>query len=208
MAKKNVKKMKYTEEEINAMRINAMLQGLDPSTIMNEELEEDDIEIEIEDEKPKKKKKNSEPLVILPSTIEMKPAFEKLAKGGKLNVTYNGHDIHYKEQLWGIDTRIVEYQIELVNIQKVARDCVEKFHGNSAEFKEKANNGDVRYMKVICYLDNIPYRAREIAWIEIVSVNNKLKSKVHIDKVQLKQNNINPEKLEKSISKELARMLA
>jgi hypothetical protein len=207
MAKKNTKKMKYSEEEINAMRINAMLQGLDPNDIKNEELEED-IEIEIEDEKPKKKKKNNEPLVIVPATIEMRPEYEKLKAGGKINITYGGHDIHYKDQLWGIETRVVEYQIELVNIQKVARDCVEKFHGNSAEFKEKASNGEIRYMKVACYLDNIPYRAREVALVEVAYVNGKLKSKLHIDKVQLKQNNINPDKVTDSINKELRKLLA
>ena len=38
MAKK--KNMKYTEEEMHAMRVMAMLQGVDPSTIQNEEVED------------------------------------------------------------------------------------------------------------------------------------------------------------------------
>ena len=56
MAKKQ--RMKYTDEELAAMKIQAMLQGLDSSTVTNEVLQDDDIEIEIEDDEDRPAKKS------------------------------------------------------------------------------------------------------------------------------------------------------
>ena len=98
-------KVKMTKEEENAMKIQAMLQGVSFEDLlaanMSVEDDEDDIEIEIEDEeKPKrkgKKKASEDKPVAVQHLVPELEQFEKLNRGLKLNVNYNEHDIPYKE---------------------------------------------------------------------------------------------------------------
>lgn len=203
-------KMKYTNEELNAMRINAMLQGLDPSEIQNEPLEDDDIEIEIEDETPKTKKRGTKKVeekhVYKKPEVPMRPEFEKINKCGKINVTFGEHDIHYKEQYWGIPTRIVEYNVELVTHPKLAVDCSNILNNKSEAEAAKASSGEVRYFKVITY-DNVLAKAKEIGYIKVMSDKGKLKHRILINKAQLKELHINADKLMKNIQNEIRQML-
>lgn len=205
------KKAKYTKEEMNAMRINAMLQGIDPSTLFNEEEEEDEIEIEIvEDveEKPKKKKKSSSQEVRVGSEnqvftttqsfIEERDEFKRLPKSLEVRVNFNEHDIHYKEQFWNIPRRAVVYNVELVKNPKVAADISNIMNNNSVPEKDKARQGLVRYYKVVTY-ENVLSRLREIAYVKVINNNGKLTYQIKVLNQLLKECKANPENVKKAI---------
>ena len=201
MAKKQ--KMKYTQEELNAMKINALLQGLNPEDIQNEPVE-DDFEIEIEDEKPKKSskaKKEEKPsnngLHLVPNLDE----YSKLNTGLSMNVTFNEHDIPYKEQLWGIPSRTLVYTLELVKQCKKAKDIARDISKNSAEEIKKADLGQVRYFRLVCHDENILNVIREIAYVRVESISGKLKTKIFVNNKLLKENNANPERVKKNLEK-------
>ena len=202
-------KVKMTKEEENAMRIQAMLQGLSfdellAANISSEDVD-DDIEIEIEDEKPKKKgrqKKASEDKPV--ATQHLVPEleqFSKLNRNLKLNITYGEHDIPYKEQLWPIPARVVEYNIEIVKNIKNAKDIADKFGKASAEERKKAEDGTVRYFRVINYEENVSHLIREVAYIKVTEDNGKFRTQLFLKSSVLKENNANPEKVKNNINK-------
>lgn len=194
------KKSKYTQEEMNAMRINALLNGVDPESLNFNE-EDEDIDIEIEDEKAvkKAKKQKKEEVKHTEPVIHMQPEFEKLKKKETMQVSFGGHDIHYKEQLWPVPLRTVVYNVELVVTPKVAKDIALKLSHNSFEEGEKAYRGDVRYYKVITY-ENVLYKVKELGYIKVIALDNgKLKIKPEFKTEFLKSVNINPDNFKKSI---------
>lgn len=194
------KKSKYTQEEMNAMRINALLNGVDPESLNFNE-EDEDMDIEIEDEKPSKKskKQKKEEVKHVESVIHMQPEFEKLKNKEQMTVAFGGHDIHYKEQLWAIPLRHVVYDVELVVTPKVARDIALKLSHNSFEEGEKAYRGDVRYYKIVTY-ENVLYKVKELGYIRVFALDNgKLKFKPEFKTDFLKSININPDKFKKSL---------
>lgn len=202
-------KVKMTKEEENAMRIQAMLQGLSFDELLaaniSSEDADDDIEIEIEDEKPKKKgrqKKASEDKPV--ATQHLVPEleqFSKLNRNLKLNITYGEHDIPYKEQLWPIPARVVEYNIEIVKNIKNAKDIADKFGKASAEERKKAEDGTVRYFRVINYEENVSHLIREVAYIKVTEDNGKFRTQLFLKSSVLKENNANPEKVKNNINK-------
>ena len=201
-------KVKMTKEEENAMRIQAMLQGVSFDELLaaniSSEDGDDDIEIEIEDEKPKKKgkKKASEdkpaPVQHLVPELEQ---FSKLNKNLKLNITYGEHDIPYKEQLWPIPARVIEYNIELVKNIKNAKDIADKFGKGSEEERQKAADGIVRYFRVVNYEENVSHKIREVAYIKVTEDNGKFRTQLFVKSSVLKENNANPEKVKNNINK-------
>lgn len=202
-------KAKMTKEEENAMKIQAMLQGVPFEELANtylssEDEVDDDIEIKIEDEKTKKKgkgkKKEDKPVVVQHLVPELEQ-YAKLNRGIKLNVNYNEHDIHYKEQLWNIPSRIVEYNVELVRNPKVAKDIADMFSKGSAEERKKAEEGIVRYFRVINYEENVYHKIREIAYIRVAEDSGKLRTHLIVKSKILKENNANPEKVKNNLNK-------
>lgn len=209
-------KVKMTREEENAMKIQAMLHGVSFEELMNasmssEDSVDDDIEIEIEDEKPKKKgkKKKAEdkPIAVQHLVPELEQ-FSKLNRGLKLNVNYHEHDIPYKEQLWHIDSRVIEYQVEIVKNIKIAKDVADIFSKGSAEERKKAEEGIVRYFRVINYEENVSHKIREIAYIRVVENNGKFKTQIFVRSKLLKENNANPEKVKTNLNKVIKNLAA
>lgn len=202
-------KVKLTKEEENAMKIQAMLQGISfeelvGASLSPEDDEDDDIEIEIEDEKPKKKskgkKKEDKPVVVQQFVPELEQ-FSKLNRGLKINVNYNEHDIPYKEQLWHIDSRVIQYNIEIVRNPKIAKDVADVFSNGSAEERKKAKDGIVRYFRVINYEENVSHKIREIAYIKVVEANGKFITQFYVKSKILKENNANPDKVKNNLKK-------
>lgn len=202
-------KVKMTKEEENAMKIQAMLQGVSFEELlaanMSVEDDEDDIDIEIEiEEKPKrkgKKKASEDKPVVVQHLVPELEQFGKLNKDLKLSVSYNEHDIHYKEQLWNIPSRVIEYNIEIVKNTKVAKDIADIFSHGSAEERKKAESGVVRYFRVINYEENVPHKIKEIAYIKVVADNGKFRTQLYVKSKLLKDNNANPERVKSSINK-------
>lgn len=211
MAKK--KTMKYSKEELEAMKVQALLQGIDPSTIKNEEIDLDkQIDEAFEEATATAKKKTStrkkkEEKVFKQEYLPVLPEFENLKKELTLNVTFSQHDIHYKEQLWPIPEVKRTYRVELVKIPVQARRIAELVSkGNQAEMA-KAYTGVVRYFKLACY-ETVPYAARELGYIRVSCVDGKLASRAFPLLSVAKDNHVNPEKLKKDLNKKAADIIS
>lgn len=209
------KKMKYTKEELNAMKIQAMLNGVDPSTIMNEEVETDiDIEIEEDNDKKKTKKKRKVSKLNVVGTenqtfttkqtyLETKEKYKKLPQSVGMKVVFNEHDIHYKEQHWPIPERVVEYNLELIKIPKVAKDVAEKMSNGDKEEIEKAYNGDVRYYQIVTY-ENVLAVVSKIGYIRVENKDKKFSVSAKVLEKTLKQYKVNSNRVKKNAVKLLS----
>ena len=202
-------KAEYSTEEMMAMRVNAMLMGLDGSTFPN--TEDDDIEIEIVDEEPKRKRgrtKSKDKEVKNPAErpkVPMVGKFENLPKSLKLPVLFYGHDIHYKEQLWGIPKTTVVYNIELLDNPKLCVDTCKKFK-DTPEDIQRAKEGKARYYRVVTF-ESVVGQVATIAWVKVsLNKDGKLFSSVSIMN-RLKEFSINPETLRKDIQKTMQQAL-
>lgn len=159
---------------------------------------------DIEEKKPAKrggrrKKKAETPKASI--YIPEMPEFASLNRDVKMNVTFKQHDIPYKEQLWGIDSRMVPYMLEVVKMPKVAKDISDIMNNNSVSERALAAEGDVRYIKVVTY-EVVPYRARELAFIRVASnPQGKLSTKTYVLKDVLKENNVDIDLFEKRLEK-------
>lgn len=207
-----------TNEEMSAMLVSQMLMksqsGASEETSAEQErqAEIDDmmaaldgltIEDLTEKKKTKKggrrKKKAETPKASI--YITEKPEFASLNRDVKINVTFKQHDIPYKEQLWGIDSRSVPYLLEIVKMPKVAKDISDVMNNNSASERALAAEGNVRYIKVVTY-EVVPYRARELAFVRVASnPQGKLTTKTYVDKDVLKENNVDIDLFEKRLEK-------
>ena len=169
--------LKMTEAELDAMRLNALINGADLSKIDAN----DDFDIEIINEKPKKKTrtKKSSPE---PKKIDEIPLLDmyKNLRNGRVDIKFNQHDIHYKDQFWDIPPRTVEYQIELVKIPKIAADISQKFHSRKNKEYAKVTVGD----------------------------KGKLEHRLAIEKEALSKSNVNVKKVIKNIDDTMKSLLA
>jgi hypothetical protein len=207
-----------TNEEMSAMLVSQMLMksqsGASEETSAEQErqAEIDDmmaaldgltIEDLAEKKKTKKggrrKKKAETPKASI--YIPEMPEFASLNRDVKMNVTFKQYDIPYKEQLWGIDSRMVTYMLEVVKMPKVAKDISDIMNHNSAYERALAAEGAVRYIKVVTY-EVVPYRARELAFVRVASnPQGKLTTKTYVNKNVLKENNVDVDLFEKRLKK-------
>lgn len=159
---------------------------------------------DIEEKKPAKRGGRRKKKAEIPKAsiyITEKPEFASLNRDVKMNVTFKQHDIPYKEQLWGIDSRMVPYMLEVVKMPKVAKDISDIMNNNSVSERALAAEGDVRYIKVVTY-EVVPYRARELAFIRVASnPQGKLSTKTYVLKDALKENNVDIDLFEKRLEK-------
>lgn len=202
-------KAEYSNEEMMAMKVNAMLLGLDGSTLPD--AEDDDIEIEIVDEKPKKKQgrtKSKDKEVKKPAERPKVPVvgkFENLPKSLKLPVLFFGHDIHYKEQLWGIPKRTVIYNIELMDNPKLCVDVCKKFK-DTPEDIQRAREGKARYYRIVTF-ESVVSQVTTIGWVKVaLNKDGKFISSTSLMS-KLKEYSINSENLKKDIQKTMQQAL-
>ena len=200
------KQFKYTEEEMNAMRIQALLQGIDPSTIQNEE-------ITIEKEKKPAKKRTpkvkdkvigSENQVFTTSQhfLPELEVYSKLKPSVSMMVSYHEHDIHYKDQFWNIPQRSVKYEVELVRNPKIAKDIALMVTKSESEVT-RAAEGQVRYYKVVSY-ESILHKIKEIAYVRVEYKNGKFITDTFVKAKLLKESNANPDKVRSNLEKLVA----
>jgi hypothetical protein len=132
--------------------------------------------------------------------LELRPEFEKMNKSSRLRVTFNGHEIHYKDTLYPVPKRDVEYNIELITTPKVARDIAYELSGGDEEEVKKAGSGEVRYFKVVTY-DSVLFKLKEIGYVKVYVKNGKLENKCFVKSI-LVHNNTNKAKVEKDIKRQ------
>lgn len=205
-----------SKEELNAMKIQSMLQGISVEEIMTQQLnneddnEEIEIEIEEEEKKPKKKSaKKKDELTTKQQYIPELDVFKKIANNNiTVNINYHEHDIKYKEQLWPVPERTIQYQLSMIRIPKVACDVAQVFKSNSAEELEKAQNGKVRYLKIVNFEESVSHLIREVGYIRVEEINGKLSTQLFVKTQVLKNNNANPEKVKKNLTKAMKELVA
>ena len=90
---------------------------------------------------------------------------------------------------------------ELVKNTKIAKDIADVFSPGSAEERQKAEDGIVRYFRVINYEENVSHKIKEIAYIRVVEDNGKFRTQLYVKSKLLKENNANPEKVKNNINK-------
>jgi hypothetical protein len=192
----------------------------DLATKYEDTYEDDDFELEIVDEddaKPKKgrkgKKKEHDSTATVTGMSTMRKIteaeqFKGLKRDLTMSATLSSHEIHYKEQYWPVPTRVIDYLIEIVENPKVAKDISDMMNNKSEAERKKAEDGEVRYFKIINYDINIPYRARELGYIKVYKDNSdKLKTRIHLLDDMLKLNNIDYNKTLKLVEKKAAEII-
>lgn len=191
----------------SAMNLYAKLQGIDANKVNSKE--DIEIEVEFENETKNKKKTTKKKQVEQPIRDCRVPdldKFSKLKRGMTIEVQQVSHDIHYKEQIWGIPSRMIKYNLEVVSNRKNAKDIAELFKRNTAQDIQDAETGEVRYIRIISY-ENIPYRSRELGYIRVTENNGVLEGHAVLKNKQMKENNINAEKVKKQINKVMNSLL-
>lgn len=210
-------KTKFTKEEINAMKIQAMIQGLDPDTVINQMIAEAELKSNLVKETKNKtkstkkstgtKKKSSKTKVIgnenqtfttKQQFLPVYKVYSKLPKNHKIKVNYDDHDIHYKDQFWGIPSRDVEYNVELITNPKLNRDAAELLSNGNINEMEGAYKGHVRYYKVVTY-DSIPSHLKEIGYIRVIWTKGKMYADSFVNEPLLTRCHANAELVKKSL---------
>lgn len=201
---------KVSAKAVEASNLLARLQGIDTSTASTTE----EVEIEFEDE-PKKKEKTAtkgrsrakQPVTPKqPDRVPDLDVFKALRRNEKLSVQQNQHDIHYKEQIWGIPSRTITYNLEVISNPKVAKDTAILFKLGTPEDLKQAESGEVRYLRIVSY-ENIPYRSREIGYVRVISTGRGLSGQILLKNKEMKENNINPDQVKRRLNKQMDRLL-
>lgn len=194
----------------SAMNLYARLQGIDTNTINSNTEVEVEVEVDFENENKKKRKTVKKKSVEQPKRDYRVPDLEKFSKLRRditIEVQQVSHDIHYKEQIWGIPSRMITYNLEVISNQKNAKDIAIMFKNDTAQDMKNAETGEVRYIRVVSY-ENIPYRSREIAYIRVTENNGVLYGHIILKKKQMKENNIDSEKVKKQLNKVMGELLS
>lgn len=208
---KTTKKM--TKEEKAALEVQAMLQGVTVEDLlgMSAETEEDEVDAmldeaadEIESKPKKKTAKPKATKVEAPKVadkIVIKPEFSKFIDSVEVNVTFNYHEIPYKEQLWPVPSRVVAYEVELVTQPMVAKNISDEVNNKSEDEAKKAYDGDTMYYRIVTY-ENVKSDVRVIGYIKLfVDGTSKVKTRLVTNKSWMKKVNINIDKFTKEIQK-------
>lgn len=161
-------------------------------------------------EKPADKPKTD--AVVTSDKVPELPRFKNLRRDIEIMVDLYQHSIKYKNQSWGIPGREVPYKLDLVRSTKEAKDIADKFTMDlSAESRtlerDRAAAGKVRYFKFVSYAENIPYKARELAYVRVYpSKAGGLKSKLMVLEKTCRDNNIGAGTIREKIDAELMRI--
>lgn len=218
-----------TKEELLALQLNSLINGVNleqislnsQDTEQDTDLDLDNLEFDFEPKKKKEKttktkkstsekktkaKKEKEPEMKFSKEVPMLNVFKQIKNNMEVEITYNEHDIHYKEQLWGIPERKVKYVIKPAVLIKSAKDISNIMNHNSEEERKKAEEGLVRYYSVVTY-ENVLHKLYEIGYVRIRCEENKLKATVLVKSQLLKDNNANPDKVRKQIVRKVQQMM-
>ena len=194
-----------SKEEEAALRIQSMLQGVSLEELARESFgvdDDDDFDIVIEDEEPKKKKgtrKKSEPHVAKLHVVPELDKYARLRRNLTMDVSFGAHDIPYKEQLWAIPSRVITYNLELVKSTMESKRSAERFSKDKGEI-ERADNGEVRYYRLVNYENNVPYTIKCLAYVRVEEKNGKMLTRTIVEKELLKKNHANADKVTKNLN--------
>lgn len=123
--------------------------------------------------KTKEKSKNDNETKKIIDIDKLPPCkFAKLAERSEVNIRFNEHSIHYKEQDWPIPERTVVYNIKLIKSRGMAKNISEKIYGPGAEENGDAFAGITRYYEVLTY-ENVNNDAKTLAYVQVLSNDGK-----------------------------------
>jgi len=125
--------------------------------------------------------------------IEIDDRIKNLNMNVKINVTFNGHDIPYKEQLWGIPRRDVQHELRLCRSFKRASDVAKIMLGVNKLTEEQENSirsGEVAYFTINAN-ETVAYSRDTLGYAKCyINRDNKLITDVKLVGSYLSDNNI------------------
>lgn len=197
------------KEDMQAAYLRALLNGEIP---VEEESGTEDasggVEVVFEDE-PKKKKKTRKKKVE-EQTFTTKQAFlgewehGDLGKTRPINVVFGNHDIHYKEQLWPIPERNIVFNVERIDIPKVALNAAEAIHKDlTDDQKSEVKNGKIRYYKIVTY-EAIPADSNYLGYVE---VRPNATTKIYLRDNILKLRKVDKKAVTKAVKKAISELV-
>lgn len=185
------------KELLEAMRVQALLNNM-PTDEIDKQLKNEDSSTN--KKKQTKTKTKTEDKIAANKDIPMIDFYKDLPKHGDINITFKEHDIPYKEQLWGIPDRTVQYEIELVTSPKIAKDISDLMNNKSEEQNKLAEEGKVRYYRIVTY-ENVLSKLRIIGYVKVYKSKYGMKHKTMLYKSLLESHRVNYDKLNKNIKK-------
>lgn len=131
--------------------------------------------------------------------FETVPPFKyaKLLNLFKMNIVFDKHEIHYKEQLWPVPLRTVEYMVELVRNPMEAYRLCEDFMKDK-EVSDKAKKGEIATY-VIRTREEVKFVATTMGVITIRNTkNNKLEASVGLNRKAISECCVNGDKIKQN----------
>lgn len=107
----------------------------------------------------------------------------KLNTGIKTHIKFKKHDIHYKDQYWGIESRDVEYNFEQVVRPGMAKNIALAV-GMSKDIAEYAASGKDRWFRLVTFEESIPLEFRELGYVRLSVVDRSGKKKIEVNVFQ------------------------
>jgi hypothetical protein len=163
-----------TEQEMMAARVQALIAGKDIPTedelmdMLEEEDKEDSKAYKSTAKKTTKSRRKvvEEPKPVQKPKMERKPIFQHLPYTVPVSVVFNNHDIKYKDQYWKIPERKVNFNIELIENPKIAKDVAIKCAPNSTDEQEKVLNGTILYYQIVTY-ESVPNGWNVLGYVRV-----------------------------------------
>lgn len=107
----------------------------------------------------------------------------KINTGIKTNIKFKKHDIHYKNQYWGIGSRAVEYNFEQVIRPGMAKNIALAV-GMSSDVADDAASGKDRWIRLVTFEESVPAELRELGYVRLSVVNRNGKKKIEVNVFQ------------------------
>lgn len=198
------------KEDMQAAYLRALLNGEIP---VEEESDAEEasggVEVVFEDETKKKKKTKKKK--VEEQTFTTKQAFlgewehGDLGKTRPINVVFGNHDIPYKEQLWPVPERTIVFNVERIDIPKVALNAAEAIHKDlTDDQKSEVKNGKIRYYKIVTY-EAIPADSNYLGYVE---VRPNATTKIYLRDNILKLRKVDKKAVTKAVKKAISELVA
>lgn len=133
----------------------------------------------------------------------------ELQKSQEIKVSFRGHDIPYKDQLWPVGQRTVTYYIELVEKTGLAKNLAVKFCPKERpelkdELVRKALSGEHMFYRIVTF-ENVPSYSSVLGYVRVTSSGSK---DIRLDAENIKKSNVNYDALGKKVKEALKGMIS
>lgn len=139
--------------------------------------------------------------------------YKALDERMELEVRVARHDIPYKEQLWGIPERAIQYNIELIKEPFRAVQAAKETHKSNENgfYEELAKYGVMRYYRIYT-TENVKSALTDIGFVSVYAEEDldgkeKPKYRVFLHEMEIMNEGVNPSTVKKNIKKLMDNMM-